>query len=83
MKSTVISRKELAALSEYSCSLPTGTTIGKRWRRDVNAYRADRRGAPPEWVIGEYVDIHDPKNVGIAWAWAVDAQHNLHRGSLQ
>lgn len=83
MKETVISREELAALLEYSCSLPTGTTIGKRWRRDTNAYRDDRRGVPSEWVLGEYVDIGDPANVGIRWTWAVDAQHEVHRGDLR
>lgn len=45
-------------LPEYSCSLPTATTIGKRWRRRSN-------GA---WWLGEYYDIGDPKRVGIRWA---------------
>lgn len=83
MKETTISVRELAQLPEYSCSVPTGTTIGKRWRRDVNAYRQDRRGAPPEWVLGRYVDIGDPENVGIEWTWAVDENGNVHRGDLR
>ena len=32
----VLTRSELEELLEYSCSLPTGTTIGKKWRRDNN-----------------------------------------------
>ena len=32
----IISREELAKLPEYSCSIPTGTTVGKRWRRDTH-----------------------------------------------
>lgn len=79
----VISRADLAALPEYSCTLPTGTTIGTRWRRDLNAYRADRRGAPPEWVIGEYFDDGTPGMVAIRWAWAMDEHHNVHRGDLR
>lgn len=74
---------ELDRLLEYSASLPTGTTIGKRWRRNVNAYRCATcdehtfghgRGEcrvfaalPPEWWIGEYVEDPDPKFVGIRW----------------
>ena len=31
-----ISREELEKLPEYSCSVPTGTTVGKRWRCDTH-----------------------------------------------
>lgn len=79
---TVINRAELAALLEYSCSLPTSTTIGKRWRRNVNAYRPDRVGVPPEWQIGEYVDVDSKDEVGIRWSWAVEAPGVVHRGEL-
>jgi len=77
---TMLSRAELADLREYSCSLPTGTTIGTRWRRDVNAYRSDRRGVPSEWVIGEYFDDGTPGMVAIRWTWAVDEERRVHRG---
>ena len=78
---TVISRADLFALLEYFCSLPTGTTIGKRWRCDVHAYRKhpvpeDRH----EWQIGEYIEHTDPEKVGIRWTWAVDTNHEPHRG---
>lgn len=81
MKETIISRAELFALPEYSCSIPTGTTIGKRWRSDVNAYR--EHVVPEdqhEWQIGEYIEHPDLDKVGIRWTWAVDAKHEPHRG---
>ena len=84
MRDTVISRNELFDLLEYSCSLPTGTTIGKRWRCDVHAYRKplipeDRH----EWRIGKYVEHPDSDKVGIEWSWAVDANGNPHRGKTR
>lgn len=43
-------------LPEYSASLPTGTTIGKRWRRLDGAHDPDflRAGGKPAWMIGQY-----------------------------
>jgi hypothetical protein len=64
-----LTRAELEALGEYSCSLPTLTTIGKRWARNETAFN-QMWGRPPEperWVMGEYVDIGDPDKVGIRW----------------
>lgn len=52
-----IDKVALFALPEYSFSLPTGTTIGKRWRA--------LRGA--RWWIGEYVPCEKPGHVGIVW----------------
>ena len=67
-----LTRREFEALPEYSTTFPTGTTLGKRWRRNVNALRRpccshlhifdgtrepDFRG--PEWWMGEYAP--DPK----------------------
>ena len=75
-----LTKREFDELSEYSCTLPTGTTLGKRWKRDQNAYRhpvcahlhifdgtrePDFRG--PSWWMGEYVPDPDPKMVGIRW----------------
>jgi len=53
-----MTEKALADLLEYSCSLPTGTTIGKQWKRKV-----DKHG----WRLGEYVEDQDPNMVGIIW----------------
>lgn len=67
-----LTRREFEALSEYSSTVPTGTTLGKRWKRNLNAYRdpcfshlhvfdgtrePDFRG--PDWWMGEYAA--DPK----------------------
>ena len=49
---------ELAGLLEYSTTLPTGTTIGKRWRR----HQWDGR-----ILVGEYIDIGSEAEVGIRW----------------
>lgn len=57
MENLRITQSALNALPDYSCSFPTGTTIGKRWRR------AEDGG----WVIGEYVASEDPDRVSIKW----------------
>lgn len=50
------------ALLEYTTTLPTGKTIGKRWKRYLFAGPA--KGT---WVMGEYVEDPDPEFVGITW----------------
>jgi hypothetical protein len=67
-----ITARELEALGEYSCSLPSAwgeTAVGKRWKRDLRAYDRSKVGWPPEWLIGEYVrDPEVPRGeVGIRW----------------
>jgi hypothetical protein len=57
----LIRSTELRDLLEYSHSLPTGTTIGKRWRRRVVG----------GWVLGTYVPHPNPDLVGIRWEQAV------------
>ncbi len=54
---------EVNALLEYSCSLPTGTAIGKHWKRNMN-WRTDK---PPRWWRGEYVESAEPGMVDIEW----------------
>lgn len=63
--------REFEALPEYSSTLPTGTTPGKRWRREDGVY--DRafiaRGGKPVWVVGEY-DPNcpaDAKTIKVSW----------------
>lgn len=89
MTETVITREDLFDLFEYSCSLPTLTTIGKRWRLDVHAYRENEHGKRTyfpdevhEWKICEYVEIGQEDRVGIKWTWAVDENHEPHRGTI-
>lgn len=60
-----LSKAELDALPEYSMSVPTGTTIGKRWKRDNNVYR--QHGSEPDWWMGEYFDVQSATEVGIRW----------------
>jgi hypothetical protein len=42
---------QLKQLLEYSLSLPTGQTIGKRWKCNRFAHYRDRE---PDWWMGEY-----------------------------
>jgi len=80
VKAVVLTRREFEELGEYSCSLPTGTTVGKRWKRNANAFTAGpvvrldfwdgtpvREKLPDVWWMGEYVEHEDPKLVGINW----------------
>ena len=92
----VISRPDLENLLEYSTTLPTGTIIGKRWRKDVNAIKAmfgGKLGLEPEWAIGEYVHSDEidwialgeeslPNQIGIKWYWAVSEPGKVHRGKM-
>ena len=57
-----LSDAELMNLLEYSTSLPTGTTVGKRWKRAKNI-RAPGEG----WLIGEYTKSDVEGQVGISW----------------
>jgi hypothetical protein len=52
---TVLTKTEFEGIPEYSCTLPTGTTIGKKWkRREPYVKLPDTRVT---WYIGEYYDI--------------------------
>ena len=52
----VVTLQEFKELGEYSASYPTGTTPGKKWRTELNAY--DRRfylgGGKTRWIIRQY-----------------------------
>lgn len=58
-------------LPEYSATNPTGTTIGKRWKRYDGAHDLVwlARGGIPYWVVGEYaLHLTEPeKYVRIIW----------------
>ena len=61
---------ELDSMGEYSCSIPTGTTLWKMWKCNKNAYRPNRPGEkpyPPLWVVGQYIPHKNPEFVGIRW----------------
>jgi hypothetical protein len=57
-----LTQHEFDALLDYSASLPTGTTIGKQWKRR-NDYHDKSKG----WRLGEYVEHDNPDLVGIRW----------------
>lgn len=57
-----MTQSEFDALLDYSASLPTGTTIGKQWKRR-NDYHDESKG----WMLGEYVEHPNPDLVGIRW----------------
>jgi len=50
MQSVKLTRKQLEKYPEYSCSIPTGTKIGKVWRRG-EPYVGERK----QWYLGQYV----------------------------
>ena len=54
---TTMTMAELMMLPEYSSSLPTGTAIGKRWRR--------KQGT--KWLTGEYVPSKKEGCVDVKW----------------
>jgi hypothetical protein len=80
VKTVELTRAEFDALPEYSCSLPSGTTIGKKWKCNDDAYAPEPRRSIahveeqmadvfPEWWMGQYValDPPHPNQVGIEW----------------
>ena len=62
LKTTRMTQEEFDALSDYSRSLPTGTTIGKRWKR-----RRYRHSVLVAWEMGEYVPSDREGMVGVQW----------------
>jgi hypothetical protein len=64
-----LSKAEFDSLLEYSSTLPTGTTIGKKWKKRSPAFDD---GKPADWYLGEYVEEKDESYrkkgyVGIIW----------------
>ena len=62
LSTITLSGTEFKKLRDYSSSLPTGTTIGKRWKRRKNYYDEDKG-----WLMGEYVEHDGPNLIGIKW----------------
>lgn len=59
-----MSQAALDSLLDYSCSLPTATTIGKVWKRNLRFGTGDPE---PLWMICEYAEKSppDPDRVAI------------------
>lgn len=61
---------QLALLPEYSCSVPTGVVVGKRWRRHQPDRRSDTCHQLHDcghWIVGEYVAGPD-NSIAIQWS---------------
>ena len=77
----IISLEDLKALPEYSTTIPTGVTIGKRWRCATRPYRKVKDQF--ELLIKSYaVDLHNDNMALICSVWAVIEQGVPHRGWL-
>lgn len=66
-----ITPQEFMQLPEYSCSYPTGTIPGKRWRREDGAFDQHyvHQGGKPVWMIGEYDPDDDGQGETIKINW--------------
>ena len=76
-----LARKEFEELPEYSCTIPTGMPIGKKWKCDRMAYRKDDEACiwkvnqvflgkkPMEWWQGEYVELDPPSPGWVRIQW--------------
>lgn len=64
MEKITLSESEFNKLADYSCTLPTGTTLGKRWKCKKTYHDASQG-----WLMGEYVPHpqNKPNKVGIRW----------------
>jgi hypothetical protein len=63
LKRVIMTSEELRSLLEYSCSEPTGQTIGKRWRCNLNAFSRPRKA--PQWLLCWYAEHRDPSKVWV------------------
>ncbi len=66
----VLTVAQFLDLPVYSCTLPDGTTIGKKWARDINEpkrFHGPDKTIEPEWWTGEYIPSNLPGMVGIKW----------------
>lgn len=83
METIVLTKSDFDELPEYSCSIPTGTTIGKRWKRNIYAFDPSahdpRTGnSIDDWYLCEYVQHTDPKLVGIIYKHIVGILKRKH-----
>ena len=62
MEEIRLTKNEFDQLPDYSLSVPTGRTIGKRWKRQ-HVDETMTLG----WVMGEYTEHQDANTVGIYW----------------
>lgn len=61
-ETVILTQEEFDNLPEYSCSYPTGTTIGKKWKA-----RWPYSNVPEEWYLREYTGYtEDGEHVSIS-----------------
>ena len=70
--SAIMTKKEFDDLPTYSCTMPTGVFLGKRWKRDDNEarrFRAPKPGPdiPEDWWMGEYAESDKPNMCANVW----------------
>jgi hypothetical protein len=58
----VVTEEAFNKMLEYSCSMPTGQGIGKRWKRKADYYDESKG-----WFMLEYVEVPEPGMVGVKW----------------
>lgn len=61
----IMSMATFLKLADYSCTIPDGVYIGKRWRR--REPYVDQRDGSNVWFMGEYAEHADPKRAAIIW----------------
>ena len=49
-----ITYQAMKALPEYSCTVPTGVSVGKMWRRHDGSFDPRCRKEDQMWLIGRY-----------------------------
>lgn len=57
---------ELMSMPDYSATLPSGTTIGKFWRRR-EPYRSENDAPDARHFVGTYIPGPDAEHVSIVW----------------
>jgi hypothetical protein len=74
-----LTQAEFDSLGEYSTSIPTGKTVGKRWKRNVNCGglrfenkvdETEARMLGPEWWLGEYKEDEPPSPDHVLIVWS-------------
>ena len=64
-KTITLTKKQFDDLLEYSTSIPTGTTIGKQWKRQLWDWEFSRPSG--KWQLVEYTWHKDPNLVGMKY----------------
>lgn len=68
IETITLTQKQFDDLPEYSCSIPTGTTIGKQWKKNIYAFtNFSDKVKRQKWFLCEYIKDDDPKMVGILY----------------